>query len=595
MPGPITARPALCLNMIVRNEAHVIQELLDSVATHISSWVIVDTGSDDGTQDLIRRHMARLGIPGELHERAWRNFADNRNEALELAQGHGDYIWVMDADDPLVGEPDLTRLDADIYYMRYVDRVAYRFWRPLLFRDGLRVRYEGVIHEYPAWDDPYVAVRLEGNYHIEYRQLGARSASGQKYAQDRDLLLAEVKRNPQDERSVFLLAQTYFSLDDFANARKWYERRAEMGGSAEQVYLATFQIAQSMDRLGAPFAEVQNAYLKAWELRPTRAEALWSIACLNRVNQRYHLGYLFAKRASELPFPEEDSEMLYTRADIYSWRAMDEQAVCASYIGRVDEAFMLCRRMLAVPDLPDEERVRIARNRDALVQTMLDAACQYPEAAVQSVLASRGEGELVVSLVAGPDRDTTERALNSFLQCCTDVSQVGHFLAVDTGLSAHDRGILLDHYEFLNFVPLNPRDTPGAHFAHLRQYIKARYWLHLDKGWRFFAPENLITRLTAVLQAEPLVVQVGINVADAASLTGTSARETAVSRAPEAGRYLLTDTMANGPAMYDTTRLNRAGATRATDPDPIKKLGRQAAAAGLRFASLDEVLCITAL
>lgn len=53
--------------------------------------------------------------------------------------------------------------------------------------------------------------------------------------------------------------------------------------------------------------------------------------------------------------------------------------------------------------------------------------------------------------------------------------------------------------------------------------------------------------------------------------------------------------MANGPAMYDTTRLNRAGATRATDPDPIKKLGRQAAAAGLRFASLDEVLCITAL
>lgn len=581
--------------MIVRNEARVIKELLDSVAPHISSWVIVDTGSDDGTQDLIRDHMARLGIPGELHERTWHNFAHNRTEALKLAQGHGDYILVMDADDPLVGEPDLTRLDADIYYLQYLDRDAYTFWRPLLFRDGLHVRYEGVIHEYPAWDEPYRVEHLKGDYHIKYRQLGARSASGQKYTQDRDLLLAELKQNPEDERSVFLLAQTYFSLHDYANARKWYERRTEMGGSTEQVYLATFQIAQSMDLLGAPLPAVQNAYLKAWELRPTRAEALWSVACQNRVNQRYHLGYLFAKRAAALPFPEDDKEMLYTRPDIYAWRAMDEQAVCASYIGRKDEAFMLCRRILAVPDLPDEERVRIAINRDALVQTMLDAACRYPEAAVQSVRASPGEADLIVSLVAGPDRDSTERALNSFLQCCTDLSRVGQFLAVDTGLSAHDRAILRDHYEFLNFVPPHPTDTPAAHFAYLRQCVDARYWLHLGKGWQFFAPEDLITRLMAVLQAEPLVIQVGVNFADAVEPTGTCAPEAAVKRAPEAGRYVLTDTLAIGPAMYDTERLHAAGETRATDPDPIKKLGRRAVAAGLRFASLDEVLCVDTL
>ena len=80
--------------MIVRNEAHIVHEVLDAVAPYISSWVIVDTGSVDGTQNLIRNHMARLGIAGELHERPWRNFGDNRSEALDLAQGHGDYIWV---------------------------------------------------------------------------------------------------------------------------------------------------------------------------------------------------------------------------------------------------------------------------------------------------------------------------------------------------------------------------------------------------------------------------------------------------------------------------------------------------------------------
>ena len=109
-PEPVIARPAICLNMIVRNEAHIVHEVLDSVAPYISSWVIVDTGSDDGTQDLIRNHMAGLGIPGELHERPWRNFAHNRTEALTLAQGHGDYIWVIDADDTVVGTPDFTRL-----------------------------------------------------------------------------------------------------------------------------------------------------------------------------------------------------------------------------------------------------------------------------------------------------------------------------------------------------------------------------------------------------------------------------------------------------------------------------------------------------
>ena len=82
MCDPVTAGPAICLNMIVRNEAHIIQNALDSVASYISSWVIVDTGSTDGTQDLIRNHMAHLGIPGELYRRPWRNHGNNRTEAL---------------------------------------------------------------------------------------------------------------------------------------------------------------------------------------------------------------------------------------------------------------------------------------------------------------------------------------------------------------------------------------------------------------------------------------------------------------------------------------------------------------------------------
>ena len=586
----VTSRPAICLNMIVRNEAHIVDEVLDAVAPYISSWVIVDTGSNDGTQDLIRNHMARLGIPGELYERPWRNFGHNRTEALNLAQGHGDYIWVMDADDTVVGTPDFTRLSADIYRLR-IKLDSATFWRPQLFRDGVRVRYEGVIHEYATWAyDSCVEVRLEGEYHIEARCLGARNVDPQKYARDRDLLLAEVERNPEDGHSVFYLAQTYFDLGDFVNARKWYARRAEMGGIQEAVYYAMYRVAESMSELGEPWPDVQDAFLRAWEFRPTRTEPLYQIAWRYRLDQRYRLGYLFAKGAAEIPLPEEDTLFVWT--DLYAWRAIDEQAVCASWIDKHGEAFTLWRGLLAQPDLPDDQRQRIADNRDKCVPTMIEAASSYPDALVRRLLAGPGEAEVIVSLVAGPDRASTEHTLNSFLNCCTDVSRVGRFLVLDTGLSAQDRATLLERYGFLEFCPSDPDDEPSAHLTHLRTQIHQRFWLHLGEGWRFFAPENFITRLTAVLQAQPQVFQVGINFTDAVKLTGASAAEQTVHRTPEAGRYLLTDEVANGPAMFDTTRLDRTGDMQATDTDPTAELGRRAATAGLRTASLDEVLCI---
>jgi hypothetical protein len=49
--------------MIARNEAHIIRETLDAVAPYIGSWVIVDAGSDDGTQDLIRNPMPTSASP----------------------------------------------------------------------------------------------------------------------------------------------------------------------------------------------------------------------------------------------------------------------------------------------------------------------------------------------------------------------------------------------------------------------------------------------------------------------------------------------------------------------------------------------------
>ena len=101
--------------MIVKNESKIIKRCLDSVKPIIDYWVIVDTGSVDGTQEIIKKHLK--DIPGELHERPWKNFGENRTEAFQLAKGKGDYLLFMDADDVLVIEEEFHKqaLTKDLY------------------------------------------------------------------------------------------------------------------------------------------------------------------------------------------------------------------------------------------------------------------------------------------------------------------------------------------------------------------------------------------------------------------------------------------------------------------------------------------------
>lgn len=538
--------------MIVRNEAHIVTEVLDAVAPYISYWVIVDTGSTDGTQETIRNHMVHLGVPGEVHKRRWRNFGENRSEALQLARGHCDYIWVMDADDTVRGRPDFTHLSADVYSMRISDGLLY--WRRQLFRDGLPWRYVGVVHEYADCTEPFHEERLEGDYFIESRRLGARNNDPKKYERDRDLLLAEVQHDPTNERSAFYLAESYFNLGDFANARIWAARRAEMGGWDEEVYYALSQVARSMFHLGEPWPMVLDAYLKAWEFRPTRAETLHAIAAEYRARGKYQLGHLFSQRAAAIPLPEED--ILFVDASVYQWRARDEQSVCASWIGRHEEAFKLCRELLNRSDIPDNDRRRIAANRDQSVPALIEAASSYPESLVRNIIGHDTKAEVSVSLVTGTHGSIVETAVDSFLNCCLDVGRVGRFVALDTGLPVADRRALERRYPFLEFVA-GPRDEGVAQLQYIQDRLHSRYWLHLGQGWRFFSPEALIGRLQAVLTAEPRVVQVGVNVDDAHVLAGACAVAGAVRSAGDGTRYVLVDTPATGPAMFDVERLNQ--------------------------------------
>jgi glycosyltransferase involved in cell wall biosynthesis len=78
-------RPTMCLCMIVKNESAVIERCLASVRGLVDHWVVSDTGSTDGTPELVRA--ALDGIPGELHREPWVDFGHNRSLNIRHAAG----------------------------------------------------------------------------------------------------------------------------------------------------------------------------------------------------------------------------------------------------------------------------------------------------------------------------------------------------------------------------------------------------------------------------------------------------------------------------------------------------------------------------
>jgi len=355
-------KPSICLNMIVRDEAPVIERCLASVRPFIDRWVIVDTGSTDDTPALVQR--ALEGIPGELHHRPWRDFGHNRNEALAFARAGGGYLLFIDADETL-GAPDRfawPQLDAPGYHL-HAQCGSVRYSRPALVDAKLDWRWEGVIHEYLVATPPVTQlVQLEWP-RILVRQDGARSRDPRKLEKDAQVLREALARDPGNGRYAFYLAQSLRDAGDLAGAQAAYRERWSMGGWDEERWYALYQVARMTERLGQPVPEVQTAYLLAYHHRPSRAEPLFHLARFHAEHGEFALAYLFARPAAEMRAPDD---VLFVEDDIYRWRALDEMSVAAAAVGANDAALWALGRLAREGYVPEPEMPRIRKNLERI-------------------------------------------------------------------------------------------------------------------------------------------------------------------------------------------------------------------------------------
>ena len=350
-------RPTVCLNMIVKNEAANIERCLASIAPVIGAWVIGDTGSTDDTPERIARLFSARGIPGELHRFPFVNFGEARNEALDRCRRSSlafEYILFADADMELVigDRTCLERLSAAAYYVQQRNVVSYDNLR-LLRRDA-EARYVGVTHEY--LDVRGDKGRLTDIWYIDHA-IGSNRVG--KFERDARLLEEDLVRDPNNPRNVFYLAQSYRDAGQPEKAREAYRRRAAMPGWDEETWYSLYEIGRLSERLGAPPAEVQGAYLAAYQFRPQRAEPLYQLARYHRERREFALALLFARQAAAISRP---ADLLFVDDAVYQWRNLDELSVAASWAGALSEGRQAIDRLIAGGNLPASERPRVEDN-----------------------------------------------------------------------------------------------------------------------------------------------------------------------------------------------------------------------------------------
>lgn len=356
-------KKTICLNMIVKNESAVIERSLKTVKPIIDYWVICDTGSTDGTQEIIKQCLK--DIPGELHETKWVNFSHNRNEALQAAKGKADYVFWMDADELLQYAPDfsLPPLDKDFYYMTLRQLKAVDIKRLALINNKLNWHWKGVLHEVLESPEAKTAGYLNGIINIcnDESMVGGRSKipAKEKYLQDAKVFEEALKEEPDNSRYAYYLGQSYLAAEEYDLAKKAFETRVLMESEDKQeTYLAMYNLGITFEKMGN-FDQALETFFKANALRPTRAEPLFRAAVIYRKQKNLLLGYLLSKYALTLPRPTLDVCLEYTT---YDYGLLIEEANCALLLGKFDEGLQACCELLANPDLPPDLRKLVAAN-----------------------------------------------------------------------------------------------------------------------------------------------------------------------------------------------------------------------------------------
>lgn len=211
----------IAATLIVKNEANTIAKTLASLQENVDKIIVLDTGSTDGTLDILRAH----GVL--LFEEPFTTYADTRNRALELAGQHAPskFTLTLSADETLVGGTELRKYLTDNAGSNagafcVMMRSGPRQWPfPRILRTGGGWKFfntAGGFHEQPGGPNGEIVGPLVPGVFVIHEESNFDRKLERLRQHDLPALTAEVEDESKslDDRAeaIYQLAETHFIL-----------------------------------------------------------------------------------------------------------------------------------------------------------------------------------------------------------------------------------------------------------------------------------------------------------------------------------------------------------------------------------------------
>lgn len=325
----------LCLNMIVKNEARILERLFDSVVSIIDCYCICDTGSTDNTIEFIESYFKAKQIPGKIVQEPFKHFSHNRNVALQSCVGMSDYVLLLDADMVLkVNQFDKSMLlkGHQFNVLQGNDSFYYQNTR-IVQNNGLYV-YCGVTHEYINTPENTVTISF-GKNELFIEDIGDGGSKGDKFERDIRLFTDDLKENPHNVRTHFYLANSYADSKKYVEAIDMYKKRIEFGGWKQEVWYSYYKIGKCYQDLNQ-FSDALYYWLEGFNYYPDRLEGLYEIIKHYRLTSKHTLAlkfYYMAKEILDDPTKQNRDEYLFLHNHVYTHSIYYEYLIIAYYNG----------------------------------------------------------------------------------------------------------------------------------------------------------------------------------------------------------------------------------------------------------------------
>jgi GR25 family glycosyltransferase involved in LPS biosynthesis len=527
----------LCLNMIVKNESHVIEATLTNLLEHVNFdyWVISDTGSTDGTQQMIKDFFLKKNINGELVSHEWKDFGYNRTKALESAYNKTDLLLIFDADDTLHGDFKLPLINCDWYLLHF--GTGFKYDRPLLINNRKKWEFKGVLHEFLAPMETVTSSQvLHGNYYIESGKTGNRSQNPTKYDDDAVTLERAYKKELElpdkglSNRYSFYCAQSYKDSGNNEKAIEWYTLvLTNQNQWAQEKYVSCIQLG-TLYKLNQMEKSI-HYFLKASEYDIERIEGIiMAIEHFYKTGQHILVNALYHKFKN---YTKNFEGKLFVNSELYKDKLEYFNSISAYYVNDKQSSYDCCKQILINQRLGSSELNATIKNMllhtsflekedtlslfyavdelmyknnfinldlwNILFKLNREKITKINNKVFKSIKNKKIYNDnILITFTTCKRLHLFKETINSILNHWTDVDLISNWFCVDDNSSKEDRQFMKSVYHWIDYYMKTPEEKGHRKSMNIiwdkLNTLTPKYWIHLEDDFIFHHSMDYITQ-----------------------------------------------------------------------------------------------------